>query len=424
MSTTAQAVGFSFVEQLAQDLKDERLELPAFPEAVLRIQRALQSSDTSTDDVVRILGSEPALAARLLRIANSVEFRRMDQDITDLRKAVSRMGFNMVRSVSVAFAMRALRKKDTYSPAAQAELERAWKDSIDIAAACFVIAKRFTRVNPDQALLTGLLHVLGRLYIIMRAKDVEEMSEAQMREVVDGWHASIGKAILESWGLPEALQSAIEHQDQFEIELDGVVSLTDILIAAKLVTRGEKDVGKYPALRRVGVAAADRAVSVTEEYAEEIQGVRNSLSEDGAHRRWPGAHRGAARSRRQLRAADHPQARASLHRLRPEDRGDVRPRHDGARDPGISGRDVRHGGLAGVHQQSHRRGDGRGHRLAEPAARADVPGGLLRCAAREDPRRRGGAQQGRVSGARRAARRHAATCWASGSSRPKAQSSG
>ena len=281
MSTTAQAVGFTFVERLAQDLRDERLELPAFPEAVLRIQRALQSSDTTTDEIVRILSSEPALAARLLRIANSVEFRRMDQDITDLRKAVSRMGFNMVRSVSVAFAMRALRKKDTYSPAAQLELERAWKESIDVAAACFVIAKRFTKVNPDQALLTGLLHVLGRLYIIMRAKDVdvEQMSEAQMREVVDGWHASIGKAILESWGLPEALQSAVEHQDEFETELDGAVSLTDILIAAKLVTRGEKDVKKYPALRRVGVAAADRAVSVIEEYAEEIQGVRSSLSE-------------------------------------------------------------------------------------------------------------------------------------------------
>jgi HD-like signal output (HDOD) protein len=175
--------------------------------------------------------------------------------------------------------MRALRKKDTYSPALQAQLEQAWKDSIDIAAACFVIAKRFTRMNPDQALLTGLLHVLGRLYIIMRSKDVEDISEAEMRNVVDGWHANIGKAILESWGLPEALQNAVEQQDQFEIELDGAVTLTDILIAAKLLTRGEQDAGKYPAVRRVGLEAGERALGLTEEYAEELQGVRNSLSE-------------------------------------------------------------------------------------------------------------------------------------------------
>jgi HD-like signal output (HDOD) protein len=134
-------------------------------------------------------------------------------------------------------------------------------------------------VNPDQALLTGLLHVLGRLYIIMRSKDAEELSETQMREIVDGWHANIGKAILESWGLPEALQSAVENQDQLDIELDGVVTLTDILITAKLLRAGEQDAAKYPALRRVGVAAGDRALGVMEEYAEELAGVRSSLGD-------------------------------------------------------------------------------------------------------------------------------------------------
>jgi len=272
-------LGFSFVQQLAQDLRDERLELPAFPEAVLRIQKALQSPDTSTDDIVRILGSEPGLAARLLRMANSAEFRRMDQNVTDLRKAVSRMGFNMVRSVAVAFAMRQLRRKDVYSPAAQAQLEQAWNDSIEVAAACFVIAKRFTRLNPDQALLTGLLHVLGRLYIIMRAKDNEDLSDSQLREIVEGWHANIGKAILESWGLPEELQRAVSEQDHLDMEMSGPVTLTDVLISAKLLRAGEQSAEKYPALRRVGVAAADRALTVMDEFAEELASVRSSFGD-------------------------------------------------------------------------------------------------------------------------------------------------
>jgi HD-like signal output (HDOD) protein len=279
MSNTVHAVGFGFVEQLAQDLRDERLELPAFPEAVLRIQRALQSADTSTDDIVRILSSEPALAARLLRIANSVEFRRADQDITDLRKAVSRMGFNMVRSVAVAFAMRQLRRKDSYSPAAQAQLEQAWNESLEVSATCFVVAKRCTKLNPDQALLVGLLHVLGRLYIIMRSKDASELSDTDMREVIDGWHASIGKAILESWGLPETLQHAVEHQDEYDAEQEGDVGLTDILIAGKLLAKGEQDGTRFPALRRLGVSASERSVGVLEEFADELRSVRSSLSE-------------------------------------------------------------------------------------------------------------------------------------------------
>lgn len=274
MSTTAHAVGFSFVERLAQDLRDERLELPAFPEAVIRIQRALQSSDTSTEDVVRILSSEPALAARLLRMANSAEFRRADQDIKDLKKAVARMGFNMVRSVAVAFAMRQLRRKDTYSPTAQLQLEQAWEESLNASATCFVIAKRFTRLNPDQALLTGLLHVLGRLYIIMRSKDAAELSDAEMRQVIDSWHASIGKAILESWGLPEELQHAVEHQDELEVAQEGEVSMTDVLIAARLVSKGEQDVARFPALRRLGITREGM-----EQHAEEVRSVRASLSE-------------------------------------------------------------------------------------------------------------------------------------------------
>jgi HD-like signal output (HDOD) protein len=278
MSSTAHAVGFSFVERLAQDLRDERLELPAFPEAVIRIQRVLQSPDTRTDDVVRILSSEPALAARLLRMANSAEFRRSDQTITDLKNAVARMGFNMVRSVAVAFAMRQLRRKDTYSPTAQLELERAWEESLNTSAACFVIARRFTRLNPDQALLTGLLHVLGRLYIVMRSKDAPELSDAEMRQVIDGWHASIGKAILETWGLPEELQHAVERQDELEVEQDGVVSMTDVLIAAKLLAKGETDGTRFPALRRVGVAAQN-GTQPMEQHAEELRSVRTSLSE-------------------------------------------------------------------------------------------------------------------------------------------------
>ena len=71
----------------------------------------------------------------------------------------------------------------------------------------------------------------------------------------------------------------MENQDQFDIELDGAVTLTDILITAKLLRAGEQDAAKYPSLRRVGVAAGDRALSVMEEYAEGLQGVRSSLGD-------------------------------------------------------------------------------------------------------------------------------------------------
>ena len=155
---------------------------------------------------------------------------------------------------------------------------------MQVAAVCFVLAKRFTKVNPDQALLTGLLHVLGRLYIIMRSQDMSDLGEDDLQEVVSDWHASIGKAILESWGLPDALQAAVEHQNDFETEFEGPVTLSDVLISARILAEaanaGEAvDAADYPALRRLGVAAGDRVTGVMDDYVEEIQAIRSSLGE-------------------------------------------------------------------------------------------------------------------------------------------------
>ncbi|MGH8192922.1 MAG: HDOD domain-containing protein [Woeseiaceae bacterium] len=291
MPTTPHKVAYGFVERLAQDLEDARLELPAFPEAVLRVQRALQSPDSTAGDIVSILGSDPGLAANVLRIANSAAFRPATGEITDLRNAVSRLGFNMVRTVAVEYAMRQLLRGGARSPAARAEIETIWRDSLKIASICYVLAKHFTTVNADQALLTGLLHGLGRLYIVMRAEDRTDVTAVEIREIADSWQATIGKAILESWGLPETLQHAVEHQDDFECERDGAkeiatraagaASLTDILIGAKILNSEERlaEAHRMPAMRWLSAMKSQGPAVVLEEHGEEIQALRTSLAD-------------------------------------------------------------------------------------------------------------------------------------------------
>src|SRR5690606_10879211 len=214
--TSSPGAAYTFVERLAKDLQDAHFELPAFPEAVLRVQRALQSSKTSAADIVTILSSDPGLAARVLRVANSAAFKPASSEITDLRAAVSRLGFNMVRTIAMEYAMRQLRRRKTLSAAALAEIDSISSDSLRVASLCYVVAKHYTRVNADQALLAGLLHGLGRLYVVMRAEEMAETATIDIREVAASWQATIGKAILESWGLPEPLQHAVEHQDDHE----------------------------------------------------------------------------------------------------------------------------------------------------------------------------------------------------------------
>jgi HD-like signal output (HDOD) protein len=280
MPTTSHAAAYSFVERLAQDLQDARFELPAFPEAVLRVQRALQSPDTSAADIVAILSSDPSLAARVLRIANSAAFKPASGEITDLRNAVSRLGFNTVRTVAIDYAMRQLRR-DSHSQVARAEIETISRDSLKVASVCYVIAKHYTQVNADQALLTGLLHGLGRLYIVMRAEEAADTT-VNIREVAAGWQATIGKAILESWSLPEALQHAVEHQDDHaSTRAIGAASLTDILVASKILTNesGVSDPHEVPALAWLNAMNEQGAAKVLVDHHEEIEELRASLGE-------------------------------------------------------------------------------------------------------------------------------------------------
>ncbi len=280
MATTPHKVAYGFVERLAQDLKDAKLELPAFPEAVLRVQRALQSADTSAGDIVSILSSDPGLAANVLRIANSAAFRPAAGEVTDLRNAVSRLGFNMVRTVAVEFAMRQLRRGDARSATARAEIEAIWHDSLAVACICSVLARHYTPVNADQALLTGLLHALGRLYVVMRAEERTDVTPDEIREIAYGWQAVIGKAILESWGLPEALQHAVEHQDDVDTEPGSTISLTQVLIAAKALHSEEHraNAAALPAMAWLTARKDQDPAATLAEHEEEIQALRSSLS--------------------------------------------------------------------------------------------------------------------------------------------------
>ena len=117
---------------------------------------------------MRVVGSEPALSARLLRIANSASLNRSGKPVTDLRTAINRIGHNMVRSASISFAMAQIRKSNKLV-GLEDQLQHLWKESTAVAALAFVLARNCTRVNPDEAMLTGMMHGIGKLYVLTRA---------------------------------------------------------------------------------------------------------------------------------------------------------------------------------------------------------------------------------------------------------------
>ncbi|MFO1376362.1 MAG: HDOD domain-containing protein [Steroidobacteraceae bacterium] len=275
---------FEFVRSLAAELSSGRVELPSFPDVVVRVRRALGDESTTVDQLVRIVGSEPALAARLLKMANSAALNRTGKAVTDLRTAINRMGYNMVRSAAISFAMAQIRKGSKLK-AIEEDLKRLWEEATHVAALSYVIAKKQSRINPDEAMLVGLLHGIGKLYILTRAEGHPELfaSRETLLEVLRDWHAGIGRAILENWEFPEEMVEAIQQHEDGERDHEGPADLTDVLtvsvVMSSYVSRPDDLELRFQdvtAFRHLGLDA-DHCRDMLTASADEIAQLRQAL---------------------------------------------------------------------------------------------------------------------------------------------------
>jgi len=280
----SQAAAFEFVRSLSAELSRGRVELPSFPDVVVRVRRALADEASTVDQVVRIVGSEPALAARLLKMSNSAMLNRSGRQVTDLRTAVNRMGHNMVRSAAISFAMAQIRAASRLQ-GLDGLLQSLWETSTRVAAMSFVLARKLTRLNPDEAMLAGLLHNIGKLYIVTRAEKHPELfsDPAFMNEVIRDWHAAIGKAILENWEFADSMAEAIASQDDLGRESPDAADLSDVVAAALLIAGFMSDpqglevaMQGLPVTARLGLNG-EKSAAILNESANEIANLRSAL---------------------------------------------------------------------------------------------------------------------------------------------------
>ncbi len=229
---------FSLVQQLAKDLSKGNLELPSFPDIALRVRKALDDEMATTDQIVQILGAEPVLAAKILAIANSAALKPSTDAITDLPMAVNRIGRNMVRNAAMSFAV-AQTKKGFKLKESREYLESLWSECAHVAALCYILTKKYTGLNPDEALLVGLMHGIGKLYILRRAEERPTLfnDRDELIGIMDEWHAGIGSAIVEQWGFADYVSTAIAHYADFERDNGEAANYTDVLTIAYLLSR-------------------------------------------------------------------------------------------------------------------------------------------------------------------------------------------
>jgi len=229
------AAALTFLQKLAAEVTEGTIDLPCFPDVVVRISTALADLNTTAEHVVTIVGAEPRLAARILQTANSAAFNTSGKPLTDLRSAITRLGHQMVHGTAMSYAMQQMKNEESLRSIAQ-PLTELWNRSIAVASISRAVAAR-TQLSADEAFLTGLLHGIGNLYIMARAatQGAGLGAEHAWLDLLVGWQASIGKAVLESWGFAEEMCDAVGEQGDHERRWKHAAGLADVLIASLIL---------------------------------------------------------------------------------------------------------------------------------------------------------------------------------------------
>ncbi|MGD9598612.1 MAG: HDOD domain-containing protein [Steroidobacteraceae bacterium] len=277
-------LALSLAQALARELAGGRVELPGFPEVATQVQRVLADEDVTPLRVVRAVGAEPVLAGRIVQCANSVIFNPCGKPVLELRTAIARVGLEFVRTLTISFAVKQL-KSAAALQAIEPQLQALWLRSVTVSTLCFVIARRLARVNADTALLAGLLHAVGALYIQTRAADHPGLSgdtDAYLA-IESEWEANIAQALLTSWRVSEAIVDAIGALHRTEREPAGPAGLREVLRAAVLLERNlhapqdlESALATSPACARLGLTTGIYE-AITQESEAEIAALRSVL---------------------------------------------------------------------------------------------------------------------------------------------------
>ncbi|HEY1075770.1 MAG TPA: HDOD domain-containing protein [Fontimonas sp.] len=225
------AIADRFYRIVVDAVTHDRLTLPTLPEVALRIQDLLRSDDISIARVVKEIQSDPALTVRLMRVANSAAVRG-GRSIDSIQQAVTRLGLEYTRLLVNGLVLEQMFRSN--NPALRERLRRCWCESVEVAALARAVAAHCTLLQPEMAMLGGLVHRIGTLPILRMAET--HADAVPTPEVLDTVIAElcprVGRMVLRAWNFPAELVDVPMIWPQFDREHSAAADYGDVVIVA------------------------------------------------------------------------------------------------------------------------------------------------------------------------------------------------
>ena len=249
---------------------DQIESLPPLRTIVHRILAVTASPNSSAKDVARVLCEDQAVAAKILRVANS-PFYGACRRITEVSRAVVILGSTAVKNLVLGLCARDALASGQVPNEEHASL---WQHSIAVASACELLARRKNLNPPEEFFVAGLLHDVGRLAMaLFQGGMLTSIADAATaygdtldleRERFEINHAVAGQRMLQRWGLPDSFCQAAGRHHALEFDPDDthLTQLAAVVggdVAAEIVGYGMD----LPTILTPRIALASRHLSLS-----------------------------------------------------------------------------------------------------------------------------------------------------------------
>jgi HD-like signal output (HDOD) protein len=202
--------GAEALRRVVNEAVIDDLSFPTSVDASRRVMKAVENPDLGLSDLAKIVVAEPLLSAKVIRLANSVALNPTNQMVRDVKQAVMRVGMDPIKSLATVLVMDQLRQSQRHSGTRELS-NRLWERSIHVAALSFVIARKLTKLNADEAMFAGIVHDLGRFYLLSWAAEYPALLEDPviLSETINDLAERAGAMVFLKLDLPESVVKAV-----------------------------------------------------------------------------------------------------------------------------------------------------------------------------------------------------------------------
>jgi len=219
------------------DVAEHLSRIPAQPVAALLVLRLIENPDTSPAELGRLVEMDPALSARVMRLANSPH-SGVRSGVRSAQRAVLQLGFSTVRAIVASAATGLLAESADLGP------DGNWLHSVAVAASASIAAELFG-VPSNEAFSAGLLHDTGSLVlhrtnptlyaevvqIAMASSEPKALLDAEL-EAFGTTHPDAGADALDAWQFPRSFVDAVRNHHG---AIDAVRPLTQAVILGQAI---------------------------------------------------------------------------------------------------------------------------------------------------------------------------------------------